>query len=47
MYFDWLVPHGSANCGHSDRVSLFVTGEATHELENWVSAPSPRTIELR
>lgn len=36
LYMDWLVPHGSANCGHDDRISLVITGFVTEEFERWV-----------
>lgn len=47
LYFDWLIPHGSANCGHSDRVSLLVTGRNTPDLQQWVKGNSPQEIDLR
>lgn len=46
LYFDWLVPHGSANCGHSDRHSLLVTGYPTAELATWVQSRRMRTLRF-
>jgi hypothetical protein len=46
VYFDWLVPHGTANCGHSPRYSAFVTGYVTDELMSWVDNNDYKEIEL-
>lgn len=46
LFFDWLVPHGSANFGHAARWSLLVTGRAMPELEDWVAADGIRTLDL-
>lgn len=44
LYFDWLVPHATANCGHRPRFTFFVTGTVTDELESWVNSGEYRTI---
>lgn len=36
LYFDWLIPHGTANCGNSPRQSMFVTGRVSDSLEEWL-----------
>jgi hypothetical protein len=46
LYFDWLVPHGSANCGHDVRESLVVTGSPTPDLSDWIASDVPRVIRL-
>lgn len=46
LYFDWLIPHGSANCGHEDRLSMLVTGRTTDELSRWVDEGQPRVIDI-
>jgi hypothetical protein len=46
LYFDWLVPHATANCGHRPRHTLFITGTITDELESWVNSGDYRTISV-
>lgn len=44
LYFDWLVPHGSANWGISPRRTLQVTGVHTQKLKDWVASGEFRTV---
>ncbi len=44
LYFDWLVPHGSANWGISPRRTLQVTGTVTDQLRDWVDSGERRSI---
>lgn len=46
IYFDWLVPHATANCGPSPRYTLFVTGFVTEKLDQWLSSSEYRTIQI-
>lgn len=46
LYFDWLVPHGTANCGNTPRFSMFVTGFMTDEMRNWIQNDEFREIVL-
>lgn len=45
LFMDWLVPHGSANCGHEVRISLVITGYVTEEFQSWVNG-DPREIDI-
>lgn len=46
LYFDWLVPHGSANCGIYPRTTLVVTGRVTNELRDWLKGDLPRELHV-
>lgn len=46
LFFDWLVPHGSANCGHAERTSLVVTGVPSPDLDEWLASDAPRVITI-
>ena len=46
LYFDWLIPHGTANCGNTPRFSMFVTGFMTEEMKNWIQNEEFREIVL-
>lgn len=46
VYFDWMVPHSTANSGVSPRISMFLTGFFTKELKEWVDSKEFRKISL-
>jgi hypothetical protein len=43
-YFDWLVPHGSANSGHSVRSSMMVTGRLIDRSREWLESTEPHVL---
>ena len=44
LYFDWLIPHGSANWGISPRRTLQVTGTQREQLKEWVRSGEFRLV---
>lgn len=46
VYFDWLEPHATANCGPTPRHTLFVTGKITSELSDWLKSGEYRQIDV-
>jgi hypothetical protein len=46
LYFDWLVPHATANSGTTPRHSMFVTGYMTQALTDWVNSGEYKEIHI-
>jgi hypothetical protein len=45
-YFDWLVPHGSANIGNRIRSSMVITGRTNAVFNAWVASGTSRELDL-